>query len=63
MRDQGFTVFEGVFSAQEMDDLAGVLDGFEARRREELRQQGDSGISRAEEITFTDHIATKIFQE
>jgi ectoine hydroxylase-related dioxygenase (phytanoyl-CoA dioxygenase family) len=58
METAGFTVFEDVFSRDEMADLASVLEAFERRMHEALvAQGGSSGISRAGEITFTDHIA------
>jgi ectoine hydroxylase-related dioxygenase (phytanoyl-CoA dioxygenase family) len=59
MRDNGFVVFENVFTREEMADLASVLETFEARMNAELIEHGDSGISRANEITFTDHIAER----
>ena len=57
MRDQGFTLFENVFSASEMEELSQVLEDYERSMHDRLVAQGDSGISRAGEITFTDHIA------
>lgn len=58
MKDQGFTILEGVFTSKDMDDLAQVLDGFEAARRAEIASQGgQDSISRANEITFTSHLA------
>ncbi len=59
MRERGFTVFPNVFTEGEMADLATVLEQFERRMHEDLKEHGDFGISRANEITFTDHIAER----
>jgi ectoine hydroxylase-related dioxygenase (phytanoyl-CoA dioxygenase family) len=56
--DDGFTVLERVFSPETMDALSVAIEGYEARHREALTGRGGTaGISRAEEITFTDHLA------
>lgn len=57
MGDLGFTVFECVFAESEMAELASVFEIHEQRRQNQLRSEGDSGISRADEITFNDHLA------
>ncbi|HSI72516.1 MAG TPA: phytanoyl-CoA dioxygenase family protein [Fimbriimonas sp.] len=58
MREQGLCVLENVFSRQEMDDLAEAIERYQRKHQEALRASGGAqGISRAEEITFTDHIA------
>ncbi|AIE83550.1 phytanoyl-CoA dioxygenase family protein [Fimbriimonas ginsengisoli] len=59
MDENGFTLFEKVFTTEEMADLAEAVEEFEQRMHEELVAHGDSGISRAGEITFTDHIAER----
>lgn len=57
MDTNGFTVFERLFSEAEMARLAEVFDVHEQRRQAQLRAEGNSGISRADEITFNDHLA------
>lgn len=58
MEERGYVILEDVFSAEDMTRLDEVLSAYEARRREELLQVGGtSSISRADEITFNDHIA------
>ncbi len=57
MRDEGYTLFKHVFSEEDMAALSEVLEAFEARMHEQLVAEGDGGISRANEITFTHHIA------
>ncbi len=60
MNENGYTVFEGLFSAQEMTDLAAALDDHEREMNKFVESTGgDYGISRANEITFTDHIAER----
>jgi ectoine hydroxylase-related dioxygenase (phytanoyl-CoA dioxygenase family) len=60
MEENGYTLFEDVFTAEEMADLAATLEQFEERMHQELvAAGGESGISRAGEITFTDHIAER----
>jgi len=57
MDELGFTVFERLFTEAEMADLTSVFEVHEERRQAQLRAEGDSGISRADEITFNDHLA------
>lgn len=57
MATQGYTVLESLFSESDMADLATHLEAEEKRRNEELKKEGDSGISRANEITFNSHLA------
>jgi phytanoyl-CoA hydroxylase len=58
MREQGFVVLERVFSAQDMAELEEIFETFEAKRRKELEEVGGvQSISRADEITFNDHLA------
>ncbi|HRK21867.1 MAG TPA: phytanoyl-CoA dioxygenase family protein [Fimbriimonadaceae bacterium] len=57
MDSNGFTVFERLFTEAEMADLTEVFEVHERRRQAQLRAEGDSGISRADEITFNDHLA------
>jgi phytanoyl-CoA hydroxylase len=54
----GFFVLESVFTRGEMDDLAGHIEKYQQKHEEALRAAGGtSSISRAGEITFTDHLA------
>ena len=54
----GYFVLEDVFTDAEMDELAEHIEAHQRRHEEKLRQQGGTqGISRAEEITFTSHLA------
>jgi phytanoyl-CoA hydroxylase len=59
MEQRGFTLFEDVFTPEEMAELATIVDDYEKRRQAELAQKADGteGISRAGEITFNDHLA------
>ena len=58
--DDGFTVLERVFSTQDMDAVAESIESFRERHEATLREKGGAeGISRAGEITFTDHLAEK----
>ena len=56
---QGYTVVEALFSPAEMEYLAGLIENHQRRHTQSLEAQGgtDGGISRANEITFTDHLA------
>lgn len=53
----GFCILEDVFSAAEMDDLSSVIEVHQARHQERLNDVGTEGISRADEISFTSHLA------
>ncbi len=57
--EKGYVVLEGLFSEAEMADLANLIEAHQRRHEERLAAQGgsDGGISRAKEITFTDHLA------
>ncbi len=59
MDSQGYTVLEGLFTPEEMNELAELIENHQRRHEERLRAQGgtDGSISRADEITFTDHLA------
>jgi len=60
MRELGYVVFEDLFTVDEMTDLIAELEADEARMRAALAASGgESGISRADEITFNDHIAER----
>jgi ectoine hydroxylase-related dioxygenase (phytanoyl-CoA dioxygenase family) len=54
----GYFLLEDVFTPAEMDELAKHIEHFQQRHEEALRAKGGSAdISRAGEITFTDHLA------
>ncbi len=57
--EDGFTVLENVFTVDEMNTLAGRIENLQRRHEEALQatEGGAEGISRAGEITFTDHLA------
>ncbi len=58
MEADGFTIFEGVFSADEMRALDCVLETFFENHRKKLKAQGGTDfINRADEILFTYGIA------
>jgi ectoine hydroxylase-related dioxygenase (phytanoyl-CoA dioxygenase family) len=57
METNGYTIFEDVFTAAEMNDLDAVLEGFFNRHRQALLAGGDQGISRGDEIVFTHDLA------
>lgn len=59
MEDLGFTIIEGLFSTEDMADLAAAVEAYEKRMNEGLKEHGDFGISRANEITFNDHLAER----
>jgi ectoine hydroxylase-related dioxygenase (phytanoyl-CoA dioxygenase family) len=60
MNRDGFVVLEDVFTVGEMQVLAQRLEDLERRMHAELvASGGSSGISRADEITFNDHLAEK----
>jgi len=58
--EDGFIVLENVFDAETMAQLDEVLEAYFQRHEKELIAAGGaSGISRAGEILFSDHIAEK----
>ena len=60
LKERGYFVLEKVFTQAEMDELAEQIETHQRRHEEALRQQGGTqGISRAEEITFTSHLAER----
>lgn len=57
-QDDGYFLLENVFTPEEMDRVAALIEGFQKRHEDTLAAQGGTGgISRAGEITFTDHLA------
>ncbi len=58
LEEDGYFVLENVFTAEEMDELAERIEAHQKRHQEALEKQGGTqGISRANEITFTSHLA------
>lgn len=58
INEVGYFILDDVFTREEMDALAEKIEAHQRRHEEALRQQGGAqGISRAEEITFTSHLA------
>ena len=57
MEEQGFTVFERLFSESDMASLGSRLEELEREVNERLAKEGNSGISRANEITFNAYLA------
>jgi ectoine hydroxylase-related dioxygenase (phytanoyl-CoA dioxygenase family) len=58
MAVEGFCVLEEIFSVEEMEDLARLIERHQARHEADLASKGGTaGISRAKEITFTSHLA------
>lgn len=58
-RTQGFVVLERVFSAEEMAELALLIEAHHQAHAERLQKVGTEGISRAGEIAFTSHLAER----
>jgi len=57
-QEQGYVLLDDVFRREEMDELAGHIEGFVERHEKALREQGGTeGISRAGEIAFTAFLA------
>ena len=59
--EQGYLLLEGVFEQEMLSKLQSEIDPFELKMETYLRDQhqGAVGISRADEITFTIHLAKK----
>jgi ectoine hydroxylase-related dioxygenase (phytanoyl-CoA dioxygenase family) len=57
INEDGYFVLENVFSIAEMEAVAASIEEYEKRANEQLKADGDSGISRANEITFNSHLA------
>ena len=58
METQGFCVLKNIFSVPEMNDLAVHIEAFQKKHEAEIAAKGGTeGISRANEITFTSHLA------
>src|SRR5216684_581725 len=58
MATQSFCILENVFTVPEMELLAVQIEAYQRRHEEAIAQKGGTeGISRANEITFTSHLA------
>ena len=58
INDQGYFVLENVFTKAEMDALAEKIEAHQRKHEAAVRARGGTeGISRADEITFTSHLA------
>jgi phytanoyl-CoA hydroxylase len=57
--EDGFFIRENAFSEAEVDQLTGWIDQYVKSHDDELTKVGTEGISRANEITFTSHLASK----
>lgn len=55
--ENGYFVLENVFTQAEMDELARHIEAHQARHEQRLQKVGTEGISRANEISFTSHLA------
>lgn len=57
---RGFFVLPNVFAREDMDDLARRIEDHQRRHQDALAAEGGTqGISRSNEITFTDHLAER----
>lgn len=56
--NDGYCILQNVFTTQEMDSLANVIETHQRRQEQDLiRKGGTEGISRAGEISFTNNLA------
>jgi phytanoyl-CoA hydroxylase len=56
-REQGYFILEDLFGAAEINELTAHIDAFSEQHEAELQRQGQQGISRPREISFTTHLA------
>ncbi len=57
-QEDGYFLLENVFTREEMGRVTALIEGYQRRHEEALAAGGGTaGISRAGEITFTDHLA------
>ncbi|MBC7806714.1 MAG: phytanoyl-CoA dioxygenase family protein [Akkermansiaceae bacterium] len=58
LNERGYTIFPDVFTEDEMNSLAVRIETYQKRHEEAIAAKGGTeGLSRASEITFTDHLA------
>jgi ectoine hydroxylase-related dioxygenase (phytanoyl-CoA dioxygenase family) len=55
--EQGYFVLENVFTQEEMEVLGKLIEAYHERHEQRLQEVGSEGISRANEISFTSHLA------
>ena len=55
--EDGYFVLENVFSRDEMEALGRLIEAHQKRHEQRLQDVGVEGISRANEISFTSHLA------
>lgn len=58
-REQGYFLLPHLFSEEEIDALTARIDGLSAAYEARLQKIGRDGISRANEIAFTAHLAAQ----
>lgn len=54
--EQGYIIYENLFSADEMDRIRVIIDELDAEKEKLLQQQGQKGISIPSQINFTSKI-------
>jgi ectoine hydroxylase-related dioxygenase (phytanoyl-CoA dioxygenase family) len=54
--EQGYIIYENLFSADEMDRIRAIIDDLDAEKEQLLQQQGQKGISIPSQINFTSKI-------
>ncbi len=58
--ENGYFILENIFTQPEMDALAAQIEAHQQRHEQRLSASGGTqGISRAKEISFTDHLAER----
>jgi phytanoyl-CoA hydroxylase len=57
--DNGYFIRENAFTTAEIDSLTGWIDKYVKSHDKKLAKVGTEGISRANEISFTSHLAAK----
>lgn len=60
LNENGYFILENIFTQPEMDALAAQIEAHQQRHEQQLAASGGTqGISRAKEISFTDHLAER----
>lgn len=52
-KEQGYILFENLFSEQEMDTLSAIIDGLDKESERALQKKGEDFISKSGKINFT----------
>lgn len=55
-QEQGYIIFENLFSGDEMDRIRGIIDGFDEASEKALRAKGKDFINIAGQINFTSNL-------